>query len=158
MGRAGKQKTPTKELAARGSWHAKKPERRNELVARRLPSSTQPPAYLSPEAADIWREYAEASISEGVLTILDVPTFGMMCETIAEYNAARDQVLAEGISVIIRKQPALNPAVKVRDEASARALRYFRELGLTPPSRIGLPVTKPTQATDPDEVKIFAKE
>jgi phage terminase small subunit len=131
-------RTPTAELAARGSWRAKLPERQNEIQVPVLHHAPNPPEWMSPEARELWMLHAEAGFSEGLLTEIDLPITGLMFERIADYLEA--------------KQRGDKIAMK---DACKDAITLADRCGHTPTSRIGLP--RPDRAPKAKQVVPFAK-
>ena len=137
MANPGPKKTTTEELTKRGSWRAKL--RKDEIQVPALTKCPNPPTWLSDKGLQVWDEHAPAAFEHGILTALDVMTFGLTCERLAEYIYYRSQL--DGYGTIVEKEnyTGAHPCVKMCDDASKAVLGLARECGLTVVSRIGLP-------------------
>lgn len=137
MGRFGPAPTSTDELKKRGSTHAKL--RKNEIQVPILNKCPSPPSWLTDKGSEVWNEHAPAAFAQGVLTELDVMTFALMCERLAEYIYYRGLIDSLGTVVEKENYTGAHPCVKMCDETSKSVLGFARECGLTVVSRIGLP-------------------
>lgn len=155
-----RKKIDTDTLRKRGSRHGNTPARKNEMQAAPLDPNTPPPRWLSDAGRAIWGEHAPAAADEGLLTRVDVVTFGLLCESIAEYQQARDDVAINGLTVpAFNGASQQNPAVKARDSARDAILKIADKCGHTVTSRIGLVLDKlpDKEDTKHEGLKIFAK-
>ena len=98
------------------------------------------PPDLSPVAAAQWavigRELAEAGLISGI----DRTAFRMLCESIAVYLDAMDELRNRGLVVSCGDKGYLmpNPAVSVRNAAWTQIVAACKQFGMTPSSRTGL--------------------
>lgn len=138
MGKRGPTRTPTDELAARGSWLAKQPDRQHEVNVEPLDKTPAPPDWLSDDAAAMWREYAPAACDEGMLTRLELPVFALFCENLAEYVALRRVLDEEGYTVKTEHYTGAHPAAKLMGESRKSLISLAEKCGHTMASRIGL--------------------
>ena len=155
MGKRGPQKTPTVELAKRGSWLAKTTERQNELEIVAPATIPAAPAWLGGPAHDIWEHIAPELHANGLLTNVDVHILGLFCARMGEYLKLADQVeqVQRGeLDLDIQ----MNDLIKARDTASTDALRLGREFGSSPAARAGLVMNNPAKPKG-DIVSLFAK-
>lgn len=102
-------------------------------AAGKLPSA---PRWLSPEAKRHWRPVAKALHACGLLTEADVVAVGMLCESFAQYLAARAVVEEKGmIETTDNGYVYAHPAVGMMKAARADVLKFAREFGMTPSAR-----------------------
>ena len=93
-----------------------------------------------------------------VLTMADGPAVALLCNALAEYNAACDEVAEHGTTFVekrIDKDGALvdigikaNPAVAIRNDAWRRANLMMQQFGLTSSSRVKLHVEPPSTLSE----------
>ena len=91
----------------------------------------QKPA-LSPVASAKWDEVIGEMARVELLTPLHGAALQMLCETYAEWRAARDVVDAEGISSTNSQGRVRHYAVVVAAEAEKRYMAWCARFGLTP--------------------------
>ena len=137
MGKRGPQRTPTSELAKRGSWLAKTDERKNEIDIAIPSAIPEPPAWLGGKAHDIWTELAAHLHSSGLLTNIDTHTLALFASRLAEYLELVEHVKALEMGEC-KLDISTKDLLKARDAASTDTLRLAREFGLSPSSRSGL--------------------
>lgn len=155
MGKRGPQKTPTVELAKRGSWLAKTAERQNELEIVAPATIPAAPAWLGGPAHDIWEHIAPELHANGLLTNVDVHMLGLFCARMGEYLELKDQV--ERVQAgTLEMDIQMKDLLKARDTASADAMRLGREFGSSPAARAGLVINNPTKPKG-EVVSLFAK-
>ena len=140
MAKPGPAKTPTAELAKRGSWRAKLPDREDEIQVPALRNAPDPPEWLSDGGGAIWRAHAQPAFAEGLLTALDVMAFGMMCERVADYYQRRNDGDRRGA-----------------DEAAKSAVSLMDKCGQTVTSRVGLPKPDVKESKVLEARSLFAK-
>jgi P27 family predicted phage terminase small subunit len=114
---------------------------------RANPNEPQPPAIadltppdcLSPAAVGVWRDVAPKLLRMGVLSDADMLAAAQLCETVAEVNAYRATLEAEGRTY--QTNGASGPMVRARPEiglladASRRLAAWLSAFGMTPASR-----------------------
>jgi P27 family predicted phage terminase small subunit len=120
--------------------HGDRPDRinRNEPLPT---GEVEMPPFLSDPAAAVWQRLAPDLEHKGLLTAWDVDSFAVLCDAVAQYQAASKLVAQSGVLIKGRKDAVVkNPAMQlVRD--SAQTIRaYAQEFGLTPSARTGLSV------------------
>ena len=125
-----------------------------------------PPKGLSPKARGIWKELAPAVFREDLLEAPDYATFGVLCDTLADYRRLRDQVIKDGTTINKEHYTGANPDAKLRDEARKQFLVYAKECGMTYAARHALRLDrlkadtkeeKLTPKKKPAPVALFAK-
>jgi phage terminase small subunit len=132
MGKRGPQPTPTKILAARGSWRAK--VRHDDLE---LPAGTpRKPAWLKGEAAKEWKRVTAELSKAGVLADIDQTALAQYCAYWAMW---------------LEEYSATVPNPQLMKDYYTACTKLAREFGLTPSSRVGLKAEKPQKADDSKE-------
>ena len=106
-----------------------------------LPAAdTEPPAYLqlSEPAAEFWRRHSPELIRTQMLTTIDAPAFGEMCECYAMLQESRRILARDGQITQGQRGPQRHPALL----AYSVALNGFHALasrfGFTPDARMRL--------------------
>ena len=92
-----------------------------------------PPAFLSPAAAAEWRRIAPELHRLGLLSALDVMTFGAYCAAYATFRDATELGNSEAITEAERRVLA-----GIARDAAKDMLRFGKAFGLTPASRAGV--------------------
>lgn len=101
------------------------------------------PPWASASARERWDEIAEVLAGMQVSTQADRGAMVLLVDAVAQYVQARDQVDKEGItSVGSMGNIIVNPAVRVRDSAWARAMKAMEQFGMTPSSRASVTTSK----------------
>lgn len=104
-----------------------------------LDEMREPPAHLTDDAKDFWKDSVVRLVDVGILDRVDVPALEQLCEQYARVRAAQ-RVIAEvgmfarGSTGQIREHPAL----KIEREATAMFLRLAEHFALTPIARTRL--------------------
>jgi P27 family predicted phage terminase small subunit len=155
MGKRGPPRTPTEILKARGSKKAKgRAPSVGPTPERKAPKR---PAWLTPEAVEVWDHTVPILQQMGILTVADGPTIARYCQSYVDWVASDAEIRKEGAWYQMpngMKRP--HPAVRMRTEY-ARVLKECEDrLGLTPSARSSLNVTvawmpgaKPAPAAPP---------
>jgi len=113
--------------------------------AERLPSA---PRWLSDEARREWKRIAPRLHRLGLLTELDGLALAMLCETLAQYVAAKEIVEREGLLAVSDKGNSYqNPATGLMTQARGELLKWAREFGMTPSARSRIVVD--TESAEP---------
>lgn len=134
MGRRGPARTPTIQLARRGSWLAKK--RANEVQ----PPSGLPdaPAWLCESAVPLYNHLRENPGVQAVCTSADAETLARLADAYDSLNKCKT---AQGIWKAFmgpNGAACIHPLQKLWLEASTLAGKIERDLGLSPSARAGL--------------------
>lgn len=106
------------------------------------------PVWLKPAAKAVWDEMAPMASKAKLLTEVDVQTFAMGCNALAEYRKAADMVDAQG-SIRIKKAvnedgkvvdagEYLNPWAGAQSMYFKQAMAVFSQFGMTPRARTGI--------------------
>ena len=140
----GPPKTPTAILKMRGSWRAR--VRKDEPQPAK--GAPRPPGWLDREARAEWRRIVPELDKVGIIAIVDRAALAILCQSWADYYAARREVETQGWTVttpagLIRR----NPMVAVMNQAYERWRKMALQFGMTPSARAGL--ARPKE--NPDE-------
>lgn len=143
----GRPKTPTQLKLVRGT---QRKDRANpaEPTPKQAAPKDPPPTWLSKKARPWWRRIRPLLLRMQVLTEADPVALGLLCDALAEYIAARELVVKEGLTYTsvtesfdddgerVRKtMKRAHPAVAIQSDAWRRAKLMLTEFGLTPASR-----------------------
>jgi P27 family predicted phage terminase small subunit len=114
----------------------------------------EPPAWLSTEAADVWRALAPHTAA-GTLTPGTAWTFAMLCTELATYAEAEQLVQDAGMLIADGQTLGPNPALLLRRQADSIAARWMGQFGLTPEgaAQLGGPADSGKQRTLPHLVE-----
>lgn len=152
MGTRGPQPTPTNVLKLRGSWLV------NGRNGEPTPQLGVPdcPDWVSEKARPYWQQIAEQLSGMGVLALSDQLPMGLLCDALAMYVAAKQEVADDGLSQMgSRGGKVLNPAVRAMNTAWEQVLKASRELGLSPAARTRLRSVAEEGGTDNGAAKFF---
>ena len=127
-----------------------------------LPNEVQPkgkavmPEWLSDHARQYWDEIATAIEPIGLLTSVDTGALSHLCDQMALYQQARQDIEEEGYYYVSDKGNQIShPSVGLLYKADAAIRSYMREFGLTPSARSGLNVS--TDSAD-DPLNVFKQD
>ena len=102
-------------------------------TADRVPSA---PRWLSEEARAEWKRLAPRLHAVGLLTEVDTQALGLLCESFAQYVAAKAIVDREGLLLMSDKGNAYqHPAAGLMTQARGELMKWAREFGMTPAAR-----------------------
>jgi P27 family predicted phage terminase small subunit len=91
---------------------------------------------MSDGAQRLWRGVAGELVRLGLLTVVDVPAFRLMCEEYGIALEAARQVETEGLWTVDAQGVAKkHPVVQVLRDATSTFRMYAVEFGMTPSSR-----------------------
>ena len=138
-------RTPTKLKVVRGTDRKDRANPKEPQPSGDAP--VKPPSWLSENAKPWWKRVRPMLVLMQVLTDADPVALGMLCDALAEYIAARDQVEREGrtFESITEKGGTMiraHPAVSIQADAWRRAKLMLTEFGLTPASRAKISVSE----------------
>jgi P27 family predicted phage terminase small subunit len=94
-----------------------------------------PPDYLNSEAIKQWEKYAPDLEQVGLLTKIDGPALGILCDLYAEIKKASAKIKKEGAVIKTLYGPKRNPWVDILNKARELAMKMQSEFGMTPSSR-----------------------
>lgn len=97
-----------------------------------------PPAWLGPIAASIWRQVAPWLVQARILTDTDLHNLELFAMAYQRWREAEDDVTRNGIVVMGAKQKIKNPACTVANESARRISTFGAALGLDPAARARL--------------------
>ena len=116
------------------------------------PKSEKPrrPAWLGKEASRHWTAIAAELEGMGVLARADQVALALLCQALADYLAARQEVAEQGMTFLTESgYVTQHPAVGMMNRAWERVVKLAREFGMTPSSRAGLKVPGKEAPADP---------
>jgi P27 family predicted phage terminase small subunit len=153
MGRRGPAPTPTVILRTRGTF---RPDRRRSDEVQYPPGKPPCPSWLSPEAKREWRRVIGHLHDAGVMTLVDRAMLAVYCEAWGEFVEAARKAAEVGFLFRAEGGVKLNPLLKVRDRAAARAVQLAGHFGFSPSTRtrIGAPAGR-TEGEGPLSLKAF---
>jgi len=134
MGSRGPAKKPAAMHKRKGNY---RPSRHGgpELKAS-LPIA---PPDLSPTAAAQWAVIGNELAESGLISLVDRTAFRMLCESVAVYLEAMDEIKNKGMIAYTEKGfPIQHPAVGIRNTAWTQIIAACKQFGMTPSSRTGL--------------------
>jgi P27 family predicted phage terminase small subunit len=139
MGQRGPKPTPTKLLHLRGSWRAKGREGREPTPAP--VARFDPPAWLSPEAKQVWGRVIRHLKPLGLITRLDMHVMARYCELFVMWRHAAEYVNHYGLHQPIKNAKdkvigmRIAPYARMMVTLSTELLKIEREFGMTPSAR-----------------------
>lgn len=100
------------------------------------------PPDLSPVAAAQWAVIGAELAAAGLIATIDRTAFRALCESIAVYLDAMDEIAKNGLIIRVgkNKYPMQNPAVSIRNNTWTQIVTACKQFGMTPSSRTGLHV------------------
>ena len=155
MGKRGPKRTPTKVLAARGSWLAK--VRKGEPEADGLPVA---PDWLQGPALAAWNALLPMLMNMGIIGRVDTNAIARYCELLARYRECQDFIARYGqtlatkteTGIEVREYPQVGRASKLADQL----LRLEQNFGMTPSARSSLAIdVKAKQARNADGIESY---
>lgn len=111
-------------------------------------NDVRPPVHLSSVAVDLWNELVVELCATGMMTTLDVLSFGQLCEAYADYCAAKEALAVNGGNyyreerlnqkgeVVSRGPWRLHPAYYALSDADRRIRGWCQEFQLSPSARL----------------------
>jgi P27 family predicted phage terminase small subunit len=151
----GKNRKPTAQKKAEGNRGRRALNEREPIPPEGLPVM---PLGMSARSEEFWHRLLPIVSAMGVMTAADALALGQLCIFAAEVQECT--TLIETIGRLIPKKDengvtigvSMNPAVRIRSDASRHVRAYLAAFGLDPSSRSGIegkdPVDKPLSALD----------
>lgn len=134
----GRPRKPTQLKVVQGTTRADRANPGEPKIAAGAVSQ-RAPAWLSANARPWWRRVRPILARMKVLTDADPIALGLLCDALADYVAARDQLAKEGRTYETESEAGrmirANPLVGDQADAWRRAKLMLTEFGLTPASR-----------------------
>jgi P27 family predicted phage terminase small subunit len=100
-----------------------------------------PPSWLTPDARELWNEYADTLNALGILERLDAISFAILCGHISELTEMQSQFRNDGTytnSVGENGAIQANPLVQLIAQQAKAVITLASEFGMTPRGRINL--------------------
>jgi P27 family predicted phage terminase small subunit len=99
-------------------------------------TNVEPPEWMAPRAADMWRMLVPELLREKVLRITDLHNVEAFCTAYDKWRMAEEAVQQYGIMVTSAQgSPMKNPALTAANEAMRQIVTFGSLLGLDPSSR-----------------------
>ena len=136
-----------------------KPYRINQKEANpRVASANLPSrwgAQMSQAAKGFWKRYAQKLIDLGLLTEIDLDTFRILCELIAERKQLSSIIKKTGYVYLTKNQYwetlyKQRPEVGMRDKIESQIYRYLQLFGMAPAPRGRIASEAPLNLDDED--------
>jgi P27 family predicted phage terminase small subunit len=122
------------------------------------PGRPPKPENLNPRAAQIWDELADTLTDHNMVATIDALALRLLAETIADYEEARAEVIAFGLTVDTPNGcPVQNPAVGIMNRQREAAVKLLRKFGMTPLDRTGLKPMEGAKQQSDFEKLIFGR-
>jgi P27 family predicted phage terminase small subunit len=113
-----------------------KPKRRKTEVIEVQDGKINPPVFLSKDAKEVWKQYADTLIAAGSLTPLSVPVFTCFCDQMSLIKKCRASIEKRGLfNTNGYGTQQVAPEVRIMNTATEIMLKCAKELGMTPKSR-----------------------
>lgn len=134
MGQRGPAKKPAAQHKKSGTYRSD----RHGSVDLRAELPVAPPD-LMPAAAAQWAVIGRELADAGLISNVDRTAFRMLCESMAIYLEAMDEIQSKGMIAYTDKGfPIQHPAVGIRNVAWTQIVAACKQFGMTPSSRTGL--------------------
>ena len=151
MGTRGPRPQPTKLKLLRGNPGKRRLNRQEPQPKGKLPDC---PEYLSPQAAETWRRFADTLSECGIATSADAVALELLCSSYALYVDALDNVQKLGT---IWLEPAkgkipkfvYSPYWAVMNREFKNVKQMLDEFGMTPSSRSSVTKAPDTSPNNP---------
>ena len=129
------EKLPTEQKKLKGTL---RPSRENKGIeaGARLTEAPLPPDTLSVGAIAEWNALAPVLVGLELLTLADLRTLELCCETLATATALEETIRAEGFTIAAATGGHnAHPALKALETTRNAAHRMLSDFGLSPKSR-----------------------
>lgn len=143
---SGRRPLPTQLKVLRGN-----PGKRalNGDEPRHADASIVPPEYLSEYAREEWQRLAPQLSRLGMLTVADVSTFAALCEAVANFRSASEELQEHGGHTLTTEKGMIrHPASIVQRDAQIQMRGFSSLFGLSPSDRTRLVTTEKPDADD----------
>ena len=143
MGQRGPTPEPSKFKLLKGN-PGHRPINEDEPKPRVSPDVPEPPDWLQPYAKAKWNDVAPHLHRVGLLTVLDLTTWAVYCQSYARWRSAEESMGENGNTIVLRDKDGKTRAVSrapqaiVAQAALADMNRFGSQFGLSPSSRIGI--------------------
>lgn len=123
-----------------------------------MPSTPEPPAFLSDEAKGEWGRVCEQLYTLGILSEIDRAALAAYCQAYGRWERAeralermaeRDQVTHALMIKTTNGNAVQNPLVGAANKAMADMMRYAAEFGMTPSARSRIQADPQESLDDP---------
>jgi P27 family predicted phage terminase small subunit len=127
---------PAKPSAVKALAGTDRADRRNDNEPEFcLLENLEPPPHLDAASADVWRQVAPVLRRGGVLTAADVIALEMLCDSVADYRAARREREGKFTQPTPKGGQQLDQLLIAQQMASKRAEAFMSKFGMDPAAR-----------------------
>ena len=134
-----KPRVPTAHKKALGKQLDPRFVNKNEPKPDLIDASEKAPAFLTKQGKKAFVEIKEMLTVNGVLTIMDMPAFALLCDHYGTYMEVREIIQREGYQITEEtKQGSItkrHPLLGTLNETHGRVIKLLTEYGMTPASR-----------------------
>ena len=128
----------------------KRPFTKNEPQPAQPDRIPNAPKHLNADAKRLWRSIIRELCPTGVYTNVDLQSFSMLCESLALYWSAVDNIQANGAVQVAESGYQMQSAwVGIRNNSLKQAQSLMSEFGMTPSSRSRLSLPDREKEADP---------
>jgi P27 family predicted phage terminase small subunit len=129
------QKLPKKSKQLRGTYRSDR-ESGGIDAGDRLKTAPKPPDTLSVGAKSEWEALAPVLVALGILTVADLRTLELLCETLSTATALEETIRIEGFTIAAATGGhKAHPALKALETTRNAACRMLSDFGLNPRAR-----------------------
>jgi P27 family predicted phage terminase small subunit len=107
------------------------------------PQPPEPPACLTGYALDEWYRLAPQLHERGLLSVLDVASFGAYCEAYKVWREASEMLARTPEQLVVDGKP--NPLVRIARNAASQMIAIGSQFGLSPCARLRVAGITPPQ-------------
>lgn len=152
----GRPRKPTEQKRREGTFRADRDGGAVELEVCR----PERPPWMSDDAGRHWDRLCDQLEAAGMLSAVDGDGLCLLCEAIAEYQAASDEVAADGLTAMSEKGGTyISAAACLRSAAWKKIETMLRRFGMTPSARASMRMRSDGEAPDEfDQGEKRAKE
>ena len=137
--------TTAEKVAAGNPGKRKLPEPIEPKLLAKCPG---PAKRMQGRARELWKSLAPEVHRLGMLTVLDVPAFESLCDTIAQEELMRQVVRDEGYAESARDGDKRSPAAMQWSSLAHQAKTLMGKFGMTPKDRQGMEAPAREDATE----------
>jgi len=154
VGKRGPARKPSAQKKRQGTYRKDRAPKSEVQPASSLPSC---PDHFDAYARAYWEHYAAELNENGLLTALDGPEFGLLCQALGRSHRYSEILEAEGdLYVTPTGFTRIHPATKLRGQAEKLITQLAPRFGMNPSARSSIDIQKPAKKDD-DELFLFGQ-